>query len=190
MRKEAGNILLWLVLGIVAVGLGAVIVWRYFAATDSLNNAQNSEQTSNVAQQTPATYKNVTIEAWGVSFGIPVSLKDKEVTVKYQDSANEKPELVYYYSTELDKAKNTCGDKAQNPEYRQPFIIVSKHSENTEGERNLAGVQTGDVAAVDGAYYYVSTPNIADCYDAATVKPFISDQVRKAVVDSIKATKQ
>lgn len=67
MRKEAGNILLWLVLGIVAVGLGAVIVWRYFAATDSLDNSQQAEQTSTVTTANAVTIEKAKLpENWAI----------------------------------------------------------------------------------------------------------------------------
>ena len=67
MRKQAGNVLLWIVLGVVAVGLGAVIVWRYFAATDSLDNSQQAEQTSNVTTANAVTVEKAQLpENWSI----------------------------------------------------------------------------------------------------------------------------
>lgn len=184
MRKEAGNLLLWIVLGIVAVGLGAVIVWRYFAATDSLNNAQNSQETSVVTTK-PIVAQTVKIPEWGVSFGVPASLKDKDVTV-VRGASDNKPEAVYYYSSTIEKTDNTCGAGGSRYE-NSPFLVVSRSQQNTEGDRNLAGVTEKDVVHVGDWYYFVSTANIKDCYDSQVIAPFVSDQTRQTVVDSIKA---
>lgn len=187
MNKQSGNVLLWLVLGIVAIGLGGVIVWRYFAATDSVDNALQAERQSSVTPSSDTVVSRTTVSEWGVSFGIPISLKDKGVTVDYQAPTNDKPDAVYYRSTKLAEANNTCVSETEGKSYDQPFLIISRGDENTEGERNLAGVTEKDVVQVGQKYYFVSTANIKNCFALQVVSPFITDQTRQAVVNSIKA---
>ena len=76
MNKQSGNVLLWLVLGVVAIGLGVLIVWRYFAATDALENAQ---QTDTAAVQ-PLSGKGVE----GV-----VDIKEYGLKLSYDNSSGE-----------------------------------------------------------------------------------------------------
>lgn len=113
MNKQAGNILLWIVLGIVAIGLGTVIVWRYFAATDSLNNAQQAdEQTSQTA---PAPKATIDIKEYGLklsydsSYG-PLTYKVVDDNVQAADGTMVKSRYVQIIDEKLDSGRKECAD--------------------------------------------------------------------------------
>lgn len=185
MNKQSGNVLLWVILGIVAIGMGVVIVWRYFAATDAFDNAEQAEQTTVVRSK--KVTQTVTVAEWGVRMGIPDSLQTKGVSIEYQAADDGGAGAAYYRSTALADANNTCLSPTEGKSLNQTFMIVTKYNENTESERERAAVNAEDIAHVGDAYYFVSTPDIKDCYVSGVITPFINDSVRQTIVDSIKA---
>lgn len=73
--KQSGNVLLWIILGVVAIGLAVVIIWRYFAASDTLDSAQNSADSSLTAKATTKPLK-VNEYTWSIATSRAVNLSD------------------------------------------------------------------------------------------------------------------
>jgi len=141
MKKQAGNVVEWLIIGVVLIGAVALIAWRYIEADKAQNDAEQSANTSQVVPDSSVALKDWNVELKNVpsEYGTVAAAKDEDV---YVLSSSKLKNATYTCATPDDKGK--LGTLAQG---------------TADDTTRDASVKVGE------KYYYFTSAMQNDCYE-------------------------
>lgn len=179
--KQSGNAVLWVILGVVAIGLAVAIVWRFFAATDALNEAEQATQNS----QTRSTVGTVEIKEYGVTLTYDKTngeatykIADKELTDASGKSIKSK--VIELENASLTNNKAGCEGEGK-PSFTQLGSISVQDTIETGEFAPASYIKVGDEYLV---YNYLKMNISTDdpCFDETLDKK--SSEQKKNLSDS------
>jgi len=100
MNKQAGNVVQWIILGIVVIGVAVAVIWRYTEAEKAQNEADQAANQSNI---TPQPKDVVKLPGWNVE------IKDSQEKYGTVTAAKDDDSDAYVLtSSELKEGTYTC----------------------------------------------------------------------------------